>query len=129
MDQRQAASVTATVAAALLVATAAWHLSGTEAVASSTPAELQPLMKALWLAAGTSLLLTALLVVAVTPVFIVRRRALLWIAALTPLSIAVLQLIYLGFIPPTAMLLLDALVVAAAGQLAPKRTPTPGPAA
>ena len=129
MGQDRAASVTATVAAVLLFATAAWHLSGTEAVASSAPSELQPLIKALWLAAGISLLLAGLLVVAVTLLLIARRRALLWIAALTPLSIAVLQLIYLGFIPPTALLLLDTLVVVAAGQLGHRRQPASGPAA
>lgn len=128
MGEHRAAFVTATVAAVLLFVTAAWHLSGTVAVASSAPPELQPLMKALWLAAGISLLIAALLVVAATPVFIVRRGALLGIAALTPLSIAVLQLIYLGFIPPTVLLLLDAVLVMAAALLAHPRRAAPMPA-
>jgi hypothetical protein len=75
------------------------------------------------------LLISALLTIAVTPLFIVRRRALLGIAALTPLSIAVLQIVYLGFLPPTALLLLDVLVLLAAGELGRARQSRAAPAA
>jgi hypothetical protein len=77
----------------------------------------------MWIAAGASLVISALLTVAATPPFIVRRRALLGIAALTPLSMAVLQIVYLGFGAPTALLLLDTLVLLAAGELGRSRQP------
>jgi hypothetical protein len=80
----------------------------------------------LWVAVGVSLILAALLVVAVTPTFIVRRRALLTIAALTPLSIAILQVAYLGFLAPTALLLLDTVVLVAAGELGRATQSAPG---
>jgi hypothetical protein len=63
------------------------------------------------------------------PLFVVRRRAILGLAALTPLSIAVLQIAYLGFLPPTALLLLDTAVLAVAGQLGVEHQPRPSPAA
>ena len=55
--------------------------------------------------------------VAATPLFIVRRRALLAIAALIPLSMAAVQIAYLAFLPPTGLLLLDAVVLFVAGEL------------
>ena len=83
-------------------------------------------MAALWVAGGVSLIIAALFVVAVTPLFIVRRRALLGIAALVPLSIAAVQIAYLGFLPPTALLLLDAAVLLVAGELGRAHEPRPG---
>ncbi len=74
-------------------------------------------MAALWVFVGTSLVIAALLAISVTPLFIVRRRALLGIAALIPLSTAILQIVYLGFMAPTALLLLDAGVLLLAGEL------------
>jgi hypothetical protein len=84
-------------------------------------------MSALWVAGGASLIISALLAVAVTPLFIVRRRALLGIAALTPVSIAVVQIAYLGFLPPTALLLIDAAVLVVAGELGRAHQPRPVP--
>ena len=52
-----------------------------------------------------------------TPLFVVRRRAILLIAAATPLSIAALQIIYLGFIPPTPLLIVDGVLLIVAGVL------------
>ena len=75
--------------------------------------------------AGQVLLIAALLAVAVMRLFIVRRRALLGIAALVPVSIAAVQIAYLGFLPPTALLILDAAVLLAAGELG--RAPQPRP--
>lgn len=117
MTKARLASLTASIGAGLVFGTAGFHLSASSSVTAEAPADLQPLMAALWVAAGVSLILSALLVVAVTPMFIVRRRALLAIAALTPLSIAILQVVYLGFLAPTALLLLDTAVLVAAGEL------------
>jgi hypothetical protein len=129
MTKERLASLTASTGAGLVFATAGFHLSAYGAVTAQAPADLRPLMAALWVAGGVSLLLSALLVVAVTPMFIVRRRALLAIAALTPLSIAMLQVVYLGFLAPTALLLLDTAVLLAAGELGRARQPAPAPAA
>src|ERR1700694_249665 len=129
MTKERLASLTASIGAGLVFATAAFHLSAYGSVTPQPPAELRPLMAALWVAGGVSLMLSGLLVVAVPPMFIVRRRALLSIAALTPLSIAILQVVYLGFHAPTALLLLDAAVLLAAGELGRARQRAPGPAA
>ena len=129
MTKERLASLTASIGAGLVFATAGFHFSAYGSVIAQTPADIRPLMAALWVAGGVSLILSALLVVAVTPMFIVRRRALLAIAALTPLSIAILQVVYLGFLPPTALLLLDTAVLLAAGELGRARQPARLPAA
>ena len=123
MTRERLATVTASIGVGLLFFTAAFHLSAYATVVSRAPAELQPLMAAAWVAGGASLVIAALLAVAATPLFVVRRRALLFLAALTPLSIAVLQMVYLGFLQPTALLLLDAAVLVVAGELGRARQP------
>src|SRR5688572_26724606 len=125
MTKDRVATLTASVGAGLLVATAGFHFSGYGPVVAQAPADLRPLVAALWVAVGASLLISALLTVAVTPLFIVRRRALLGIAAHIPLSIALLQIVYLGFLSPTALLLLDTLVLVAAGEIGRARQPQP----
>jgi hypothetical protein len=84
-------------------------------------------MSALWVAGGISLIIAALLAVAATPLFIVRRRALLGIAALIPISIAAVQIAYLAFLPATGLLLVDAAVLVAAGELGHEYQPRPIP--
>ena len=113
----------------MVLGTAWFHLSAYGSVVPRAPADLQPLFGALWVSGGVSLILSALLAVAATPLFVVRRRAILVIAALTPLSIAVVQVAYLGFLPPTALLLLDTAILLVPGQLGLARQPVPGPAA
>lgn len=129
VTRERLATLSASIGAGLVFATAGFHLSGYKSVVSRMPVEQQPLVAALWVAAGLSLGIAALLAVAVTPLFVVRRRALLYLAALTPLSIAALQLAYLGFLAPTALLLLDAIVLAAAGELGRACQPAPSPLA
>jgi hypothetical protein len=63
-----------------------------------------------------SLIIAALLVVAVTPRFIVQRCALLGIATLIPVSIAAVQIAYRVSLPPTALLILEAVVLLVAGE-------------
>jgi hypothetical protein len=117
MTKDRAATLSASLGVALLCGTAVFHLMGYGVVVSRAPTDLQPIVGAAWVAGGVSLMLAALLAIAATPLFVVRRRALLAIAALTPLSIAGLQIVYLGFIPPTALLLVDAALLLAAGVL------------
>lgn len=127
MTMERAATVTAAIGAGLLFGTAGFHLSGYSSVVAQAPTDLQPLISAAWVAGGASLMISALLAIAATPLFVVRRRALLGIAALTPVSIAVLQIAYLGFLPPTALLLLDAGVLVVAGELGRAHQPLPVP--
>jgi len=126
MTKQRAATVTAAIGAGLLFATAGLHLSAYSFILAQTAADSRPLMAALWVFCGVSLIFSALLAIAATPLFIVRRRALLWIAALTPASIAALQLMYLGFMTPTALLLLDAVILVVAGELGRAYQPRPG---
>jgi hypothetical protein len=121
------ATVTAAIGAGLLFGTAGFHLSAYSAVVAQAPTDLRPLMGAAWVAVGASLLISGLLAVVATPLFIVRRRALLGIAALTPVSIALLQIAYLGFLLPTALLLFDAVVLVVAGELGRAHQPRPVP--
>jgi fatty acid desaturase len=127
MTKERLATVTAAIGGGLLFATAGLHFSVYSTVMGQTPADLHSLLAALWVAVGASLIIAALLAVAATPLFIVRRRALLGITALIPLSIAVVQIVYLAFLPPTGLLLLDALVLAAAGALGRDYQPRPMP--
>jgi len=125
MTKQQVASVTAAIGAGLLFATAGFHLSVYSSVVGQTPTDVRPLMAAAWVAGGASLIISALLAIAVTPLFTVRRRALLAIAALTPISIAAVQIAYLGFLLPTALLLLDAALLLVAGELGRAYQPRP----
>ena len=127
MTKERAAAVTAAIGAGLLFATAGLHLSVYSTIMAQTPADLQPLVAALWVATGVSLIIAALLAVAATPLFIVRRRALLAIAALIPLSMAAVQIAYLAFLPPTGLLLLDTVVLLVAGELGRAYQPRPTP--
>jgi hypothetical protein len=129
MSKERLATITSSIGAGVMFATAGLHLSAYGSVTAQAPADGRPLLAALWVACGISLMLTAVLVIAVTPLQTIRRRAILLIAALTPLSIAVLQIAYLGFLPPTAILLLDAAVIIVAGQLGHAQQPVPVPAA
>lgn len=126
MTKQRTATVTAAIGAGLLFATAGLHLNAYSSILSQAPADLQSLIAALWVFCGVSLIIAALLTIAATPLFIMRRRALLGIAALVPASIAALQLVYLGFMAPTALLLFDAAVLVGAGELGRAYQPRPG---
>lgn len=125
MTKQRAAGVTAAIGAGLLFATAGLHLTAYSFILAQTPADSRPLMAALWVFCGVSLIFSALLTIAATPLFIVRRRALLWIAALSPVSIAALQIMYLEFMSPTALLLVDGAILVVAGELGRAYQPRP----
>ena len=129
MTRERLATITSSAGAGLLFATAGFHMSAYGPVTAQAPAGIRPLLAGLWVAIGVSLMLAALLVLAVRPLGAYRRRAILFIAALTPFSIAAVQLIYVGFIPPTALLLLDVVVIVAAAVLGHRRLTVTAPAA
>jgi hypothetical protein len=112
--------------AGLLIVTGGMHLSvfgHINGIAqSATPADVQALMPPLWLAIGVDLIATGIIVALVGLENSNGGRYVLFAAAICPWGVAVLQLIYLGFIPPTAILLLDgALAIAAAVVREPRR--------
>lgn len=109
-----------TLAAALsFVATAGIHLTGYDSVtalASEGPADLAALVPALWLAFSLDLAVIGLILGVVAIRLAAGGRLILVVAALCPLGAAGLQLRFLGFIPPTAILLAVAgLTLVAAG--------------
>jgi hypothetical protein len=112
----------------MVLGTAAWHQSGytwvTTLAAQASP-DVEPLMAALWVSFALTLVLTAGLVLVVARVGAPNRAAVLAIAALSPLGGAAVQLAYIGFMAPTALLLADALMIliAAAAGHSPRSVP------
>ncbi len=130
MTRSRLASVLASVGAGLNFLISGLHFSRTSFVVSQAPtADLQALLAALWVAVGLMGLVAALLAVAATPLFVVRRRAFLWIAAAIPVSIAICQIAYLGFLVPTAILLVNGLVLIVSAELGRTLQPAPQPVA
>ncbi len=107
------------------LATAWLHGTGYASIselAADGPEGLQPLMQALWVSFSFHMIIMGLVIAYVAW----RRPAgggiILTLAALSPISMAGLQIAYLGFIPPTAILLtLGAITLLAAGLLAGRR--------
>lgn len=96
------------VAAAGFLATAWLHSTGYGSVkelARGSHPDLQAVAPALWLAFSVDLVVVGLIVAVIairpTPV----GRVILAIAACSPLAGAGLQLVFIGFVPPTAILL------------------------
>lgn len=105
-------------------ATAWIHATGFHsitALAAEGPDEMAALTPALWLAFSLDLVVLGLVIV----VAALRRggpaRAVIAVAALCPLGAAVLQLRYIGFIPPTAMLLTIGTMALVAALVTPGR--------
>ena len=118
MTKHRLAAGLASLAAGLNFLTAGLHFSAYSKVVSQAPTpDLSALMAALWLVSGIVLLIAALIAVAATPLFVVRRRAFLYLAASIPISIAGCQIAFLGFLAPTAILLVDGLLLVAAAEL------------
>ena len=114
MTRRRVAAITAYIGAAMVLGTAAWHQSGytwvTTLAAQASP-DVEPLMAALWVSFALTLVLTAGLVLVVARVGAPNRAA--------------VQLAYIGFMAPTALLLADALMIliAAAAGHSPRSVP------
>jgi cell division protein FtsW (lipid II flippase) len=118
MTRNRMSSLLVGLAAAGFFATAAIHSTGYDSVtalAAQGPADVQALMPALWLAFSFDLIVIGLIlgVVAFRPAR--STRLVVAVAALCPLCVAALQIRYIGFIVPTAILLgLSALTLIAA---------------
>lgn len=128
MTRQTAGSIIAGIAAVGFLATAGLHATGYSMVADlakQAPAEFRALAPALWLAFSFDLAIVGLIigVVALRPSGV--GRVVLLIAGMCPIGAAGLQLIFLGFIPPTALLLgIGALSLMAAGVLPRMRART-----
>lgn len=132
MVRRGLAEGSAYLGVAMLLGTAAWHQTGyisvTTMAGEGSPA-LKPLMAALWLYFALALVLTAALVLVVARVGAPNRAIILTIAALSPIGGASVQVVHLGFILPTALLLADGLVILMAALLGRLRYADPAPRA
>ena len=73
-------------------------------LAKQGPPDLAPLVSALWLAGGAGLIVLGILVTLVALGRVAGARPVLLCAAGFPLATAALQLAFLGFIPPVAIL-------------------------
>lgn len=118
MTRRRPGRLLAGLSAAGLLATAGLHatgLGGVAELARAGPSDLAPLVPALWLSFSFDLVVVGAIVAAVAwrPTRV--GPVVLAIAAVAPLAAAGLQLRFIGFVPPTAILLaLGALTLAAA---------------
>ena len=103
------------------------HTSGYQSVtllAQQGPGGLGGLVSALWLAFSAGMITLGLIVALLAREPVGGARAILILAACFPLVTAMLQLRFLGFIPPVAILGTIALVTFA-GAVASPRSPNP----
>ena len=125
MTRSRIASLVLYATAVCLVATGVLHLSGfgqINALAQATTADVRALLPLLWISFGVDLIATGAIVALVGLENSNGGRYVLFAAALCPWGAAVLQVIYLGFIGPTAVLVLDgALAMVAAIMREPRR--------
>lgn len=123
MTRKKAGSLIAGVAAASFLGTAALHSTGYDTIsqlAEQAPADLAALAPALWLAFSFDLSVVGLIVAVIAIRPSTPGRLVLVVAAISPLSAAALQLWFIGFMPPTAILLIVVgLTIIAAGVLPP----------
>lgn len=121
MTRQKLGRILAGMAAFGFIGTAILHYTGYDSIiqlAEKGPEELQVLVPALWLSFSINLIIpgTIVAVIAFRPSRL--SRLILIILALCPISAAILQILFLGFIPPTAILFADGiLAIVAAGIL------------
>jgi len=120
MRHAQAGGILAGVAAVGYLATAALHSTGYGSVvelATDVPSDLGHLIPALWLVFSLDLAVVGLIVGVVAWKQPVASATILFIAALQPIGAAALQLWSIGFVPPTAILLVVAVTTLVAAAL------------
>lgn len=126
---RLAVGRTLTGLAALgFLATAGLHSTGYDTVtqlAAEVPFDLGPVMPALWLMFSIDLAIIGLIVATVAYCPVPLARLILVIAAFSPLGAAGLQLRFIGFVPPTAILLAVGALTLGAAAVLPPRPPAP----
>ncbi len=108
MTRAQLGSLLTGLVGAGFLGTAALHGTGYDAVtrlAAEGPTELQALVPALWVVFSLDLVVIGLMLAVVARRPMPRDRLLLAVAAFCPIGAALLQIRFLGFIPPSAILL------------------------
>lgn len=118
----------AALAALGFLATAGLHSTGYDAVtrlAADVPSDLGPVMPALWLMFSIDLVIIGLIVAIVAYRPAPAARIMLVVAALSPLAAAGLQLRFIGFVPPTAILLAVGAVTLGAAAVLPQESREP----
>ena len=124
MNRSKAARWLTLISAVGFVATAALHGSAYGAInrlAEDGSPDIQTLMPALWLVFSVDLIVLGLILAVVALVPVGGARYIVAIASLCPLGAAVLQLLFFGFVPPTAILLGLSAITSVAAVLNPKR--------
>jgi hypothetical protein len=129
MNRLRTANILIAITAALLIITGALHLSGFGSIntlaQSTNVADVKVLVPVLWLATGIDMIVMGLIVGAIGYENSTGGRLALAVVAISPIVMAVLQLIYFGFIPPTALLFLDGgMVLICAWMREPRRRRT-----
>jgi hypothetical protein len=126
MTRHQLARIVAGCAAATFLGTAALHSTGFDSVVqlvAQLPSDLVAVMPAVWLVFSLDLVIIGLIVAAVAYRPAPPGRFILVVAAFCPLGAAALQLVFIGFVFPTAILLtVGALTLGAAVLLVPEST-------
>lgn len=108
MTRPKVGSIIAGLAAIGFLGTAALHSSGYTSVvnaAGQAPEAVRPLIPMLWLALSFDFIVLGLVVGVVAARPTGPARLILGIAAVAPIAAAVLQIRFIGFIPPTAILI------------------------
>jgi len=118
MNRLRAANFLIGTTAILLIVSGALHLSVfsgsiSPLAQSATPEDIRAILPASWLAFGIDLIVLGLVVAAIGIENATGGRYALAAIALAPLGAAALQLVYFGFIAPTALLLLDGVLAMA----------------
>lgn len=118
MSETRVGAALTWVTAAVFFATAAIHHTGfpeVQALAREAGGDVAVLMPPLWLFFSIDLVILGAVAAAIARAPTATHGIILWLLGLVPAVAAVLQVIYIGFIPPTAILFFDALVAMAAG--------------
>jgi hypothetical protein len=108
MTRRQVGSVITAVAAIGFLATAAYHSSGYSSIvraAAEAPERVRSLLPMLWLGISFDFTVVGLILAVVAFCPGGPARIILALAAICPFAAAGLQIHFIGFIPPTAILL------------------------
>jgi len=118
MKRRTVVSALTWLTSFLFVATAAIHhtgFAGVSAMAAETGGDVAILMPMLWLFFSLDLVILGAVALVIARKPSAHHGTILMLLALVPAVAAALQLVSIGFIPPTAILIVDALVAMAAG--------------
>ncbi len=128
MSRVKAGSTLVGVAAALLIGTAALHHTGFRSardLGARAGGDLAIVVPALWLFFSVSLVSVGLASAAMAWRPVPGHRLVLVCLALVPAGGAALQIAYVGFVPPTLILLVDAAALLSAALVLPPRVKAP----